>query len=168
MSIRASSVAFLLAFVLGLSGCNDRPQVLPQGTPEQQAEDVRARSLMVLTMLAAGQGGELDERELVILPLRWRRNAQLQEEIAALGEHLKGREDFSLGEVRVRGRWALVDGVYAGGERVGPAEVPWFMVYFAGEWRWVPSSILKDPAVTGMMDRSFDRLYAEWQAARPQ
>jgi hypothetical protein len=167
MTMRGLFAASLVALSIGLAGCGERPKVLPQGSEEQQVSDVRERTLQVLSTLAGGDGQALIERELVFLPSRWRRHAQQLQELEALGRMLKGRDDFELGEVRVRGRWALVDSVRAGGERVGPAEVPWFMVYFAGQWRWLPSSILKDPAVQGMMDRSFDQLWAEWQASHP-
>lgn len=166
MTMRGLFAVSLVALSIGLTGCGDRPKVLPQGSVEQQASDVRERTLFVLSSLAAGNGHDLIQQEDVFLPSRWRRHAQQQQEIAALEQALKGRGDFELGDVRVRGRWALVDGVSADGEHVGPTDVPWFMVYYAGQWRWVPSSILKDPAVKGTMDSSFDRLYAEWQAGR--
>ncbi|HET19281.1 MAG TPA: hypothetical protein ENO16_01550 [Chromatiales bacterium] len=164
--MRGLFAASLVALSIGLTGCGDRPQVLPQGTVEQQLADVRERILLVLSSLASGNGRDLVQQEAVFLPSRWRRHAQQLQEIAALEEALKGRDGFVLGDLQVRGRWALVDGVRVDGEPVGPAELPWFMVYYAGEWRWLPSSILKDPAVTGMMDSSFDRLFAEWRAGR--
>ncbi len=167
MGMRDVMAVVLMTCALVLAGCGEQPKVLPQGSEEQQAAAVRERTLLVLSILAGGDGHALIERELVFLPSRWRRHAQQLQELEALGRTLKGRDDFVLGEVRVRGRWALVDGVSAGGERVGPTEAPWFMVYFAGQWRWLPSSILKDPAVEGMMDRSFDQLWADWQASHP-
>ncbi len=167
MGMRDVMAVVLMTCALVLAGCGEQPKVLPQGSEEQQAAAVRERTLRVLSSLAGGDGHALIERELVFLPSRWRRHAQQLQELEALGRTLKGRDDFVLGEVRVRGRWALVDGVSVGGERVGPAEAPWFMVYFAGQWRWLPSSILKDPAVEGMMDRSFDQLWADWQASHP-
>lgn len=166
MTMHGLFAVSLVALSIGLTGCGDRPQVLPQGAVEQQVADVRERTLLVLSSLASGSGHDLVRQEVVFLPSRWRRHAQQLQEIAALEQALKGRDGFVLGDVQVRGRWALVDGVRVAGEPVGPAELPWFMVYYAGQWRWLPPSILKDPAVTGMMDSSFDRLFAEWQAGR--
>lgn len=150
--------------MLGLTACGEPPKVLPQGTAEQQAEDVRSATRRVVTALGAGQTRQMIEQGAIFQPLRWRKQAKAHEELDALSAALKGREGIELGEVTIAGRWALIDGVSVGGERVGPADVPWFMLYYSGRWSWVPSSILKDPAVEGMMDRKFDRLYGEWQA----
>lgn len=147
-----------------MSGCGERPKVLPQGTAEQQAEDVRTVTRQVVQGLAAGQTHELIVREIIFLPSRWRKQQKEFQELESLGNTLKGRETIVLGEVSVAGRWALIDGVTAGGEHVGPADVPWFMFYYGGQWRWMPSSIMKDPAIEGMMDSNFDRLYAGWKA----
>lgn len=160
-------------FVLGLfgaalAGCGAPPDVLPKGTPEQQAEAVRATLQRVVEGLAAGQARALIDQELVFLPLRWRRQQKEYQELEELGRQLAGRKSFALGEVRVEGRWALVEHVLADGERVGPADVPWFLLYYKGQWRWLPASIMKDQAVSGMMDSRFDRLWADWQATHPR
>lgn len=159
-------------FVLGLMGagvvgCEAPPDVLPKGTPEQQAEAVRATLRRVVEGLAAGQERSLIEQGLIFLPLRWRRQQKEYQELEALGKQLAGRQALVLGEVHVAGRWALIEHVLADGERVGPADAPWFLLYFSGQWRWLPTSIMKDQAVVGMMDSHFDRLWAGWQAAHP-
>lgn len=159
----------LLGSVLALSvtGCGEPPNVLPQGTVEQQVADVRGVAQQVVGGLAAGQARALIDQERIFLPLRWRKQQKEFQELEALGEQLKGRKAIELGEIRVDGRWALVDSIVADGERIGPADAPWFMLYFGGQWRWLPSSIMKDQAVSGMMDSHFDRLWAAWQATHP-
>lgn len=155
-------VCGVLAFAI--SGCGERPKVLPQGTAEQQADDVLTVMHQVIQGLADGQAHELIVQKVIFLPSRWRRQQKEFQELDALGESLKGRETIVLGNVSVAGRWALIDGVMVGGKHLGSTDVPWFMFYYGGQWRWMPSSIMKDPAVEGMMDSNFDRLYAGWKA----
>ncbi|MGK0673926.1 MAG: hypothetical protein ABWU16_04615 [Halothiobacillaceae bacterium] len=149
----------------GLVGCEVPPDVLPKGTAEEQAEAVRAVLRRVVEGLAAGQERSLMEQGLIFLPLRWRKQQKEYQELEALGRQLAGRQNLVLGEVRVDGRWALVEYVLADGERIGPSDAPWFLLYFSGQWRWLPASIMKDQAVVGMMDSHFDRLWAGWQAS---
>ena len=63
---------------------------------------------------------------------------------------------------------AFTGSVKIGGVLIGKADAPWFLFYFAGQWRWMPASILKDTAIEGMMDRNFDLLWGTWQAAHPK
>ncbi|MEF3193088.1 MAG: hypothetical protein K6346_02560 [Halothiobacillaceae bacterium] len=154
------------ALGLGLGGCGERPQVLPQGTPEEQAADVRAKLRHVVDVLAAGQARTLMEDGTMFLPAGWRRQQKALTELDALSAQIKGRAGLVIGDVHTAGRWALIDAVSVGGERLGPREEPWFMLYYAGAWRWLPSSIMRDSAVVGVMDHHFDRLYADWKAVR--
>ncbi|GEM_PF-1996011 len=161
--------ALLLGSVLAFSvtGCGERPKVLPQGTPEQQAEDVRAQARHVVEALEAGRMKGLIEDGSIFLPLAWRKQQKENVELDALAAKLKGHEGLVIGEVQVAGRWALLDGVSLGGESLAPADAPVFMLYYAGQWRWLPSSIMKDSTIVGVMDRNFDVLWAQWQARRP-
>lgn len=161
--------AILLGSVLALSvtGCGEPPKVMPQGTVEQQGEDVRAAMNHVLQALAAGQSQNLMSEGVIFLPSRWRRQQKEFIELQELQAALKERQQIVPGEVHVLGRWALLDGVTADGQVVGQPGQPWFMLYFSGQWRWLPSTIMRDPAIEGMMDRHFDQLWATWQATHP-
>ncbi|MFZ5537031.1 MAG: hypothetical protein ACOZAP_06105 [Pseudomonadota bacterium] len=160
---------FVLGLIgVGLAACGTPPDVLPKGSPEQQAEAVHATLQRVVEGLAAGQARALIDQGVVFLPLRWRRQQKEYQELEELGKQLAGRKALVLGDVHVDGRWALIEHVLADGERVGPADAPWFLLYFSGQWRWLPASIMKDQAITGMMDSHFDRLWAGWQAAHPK
>ncbi|MEW6445229.1 MAG: hypothetical protein ACOZAQ_09025 [Pseudomonadota bacterium] len=151
--------------VLVTTGCGEAPPVMPKGAPTEEAEAAREVLREVLAGVGEGRSKALIEDGLIFLPSRWRRQAQEFKELDALSEKLKGRGDrIELGEARVGGRWAVVDFVRVDGELLGPAQAPWFLLYFGGRWRWMPISIMKDPAVTGMMDGSFDRVYEGWKA----
>ena len=154
---------------LGGVACGERPKVLPQGTPEDQAKAVSARMQEVIHGLRAGQVRQLIDAEAIFLPSRWRKQAKEMEELEALSKTLAAQTgEVELGKISIDGRWALIESVRIGGEVMGKKDAPWFMFYFAGQWRWMPISILKDPAIEGMMDRNFDRLWARWQAAHPK
>lgn len=157
------------AWVVGLIGvclvaCGTPPDVLPKGSLEEQTEAVHATLQRVLEGLASGQAHVLIDEERVFLPLRWRKQQKEYQELEALSQALAGKGSPTLGPVRISGRWALVDYVVVEGQRVGAANVPWFFLYYKGQWRWLPASIMKDQAVSGMMDSHFDRLWATWQA----
>jgi len=154
---------------LGLIACGEPPKVLPQGTAEEQAADVQQVMRQVIGGLGAGQSNQLIDKEVIFLPLRWRKQAKEMEELESLSKSIATQSgDIELGKVSVAGRWALLESVKIGGVLIGKADAPWFMFYFAGQWRWMPASILKDPAIEGMMDRQFDLLWGTWQAAHPQ
>lgn len=154
---------------LGLMACSEPPKVLPQGSPEEQAKDVSQTMREVVSDLAAGQSRQLIDKEKIFLPSRWRKQAKEMEELDNLGKAIAAHPgEIELGKVSIRGRWALLDSVKIGGVLIGKADAPWFLFYFAGQWRWMPASILKDPAIEGMMDRNFDLLWGTWQAAHPQ
>jgi len=154
---------------LGLMACGEPPKVLPQGSPEEQANDVSQTMREVVSGLAAGQFKQLIDKEKIFLPSRWRKQAKEMEELDNLGKAIAVHSgEIELGKVSIRGRWALLDSVKIGGVLVGKADAPWFLFYFAGQWRWMPASILKDPAIEGMMDRNFDLLWGTWQAAHPK
>lgn len=155
---------FMLGLASLLAACGSPPDVLPKGSPEEQAEAVRATLQRVVEGLAAGQARALIDEELVFLPLRWRKQQKEYQELEELGKQLAGKKAFSFGPVHVDGRWALIEYVLAEGERVGPEGAPWFLLYYKGQWHWLPASIMKDQAITGMMDSHFDRLWAHWQA----
>jgi len=154
---------------LGLIACGEPPKVLPQGSAEQQASDVSKVLREVVSGLGAGQSRQLIDKELIFLPSRWRKQAKEMEELETLGKTIAAHSgEIELGKVSIDGRWALIESVRIGGEMIGKKDAPWFMFYFAGQWRWMPISILKDPAIEGMMDRNFDRLWGSWQAAHPK
>ncbi|MGD9888076.1 MAG: hypothetical protein AB7S56_02265 [Halothiobacillaceae bacterium] len=153
---------------LGLIACGERPKVLPQGTIEEQASAAGNSLREVIHGLAAGQVQLLIDNEKIFLPSRWRKQAKEMEELDALSKSIAPmRGETVLGKVSVLGRWALIESVHIGDALVGKKDAPWFMFYFAGQWRWMPASILKDPAIEGMMDRNFDLLWGTWQAAHP-
>ena len=163
------SLSLSLGLGLGLAACGERPKVLPQGTPEEQARAAEKSLREVVAGLAAGQVQQLIDNEKIFLPLRWRKQAREMEELKALSTSMAAQHgETTLGKVSVEGRWALVESVHIGDALVGKQDVPWFMFYFAGQWRWMPASILKDPAIEGMMDRNFDRLWGTWQANHPK
>ena len=154
---------------LGLIACGEPPKVLPQGSAEEQAHDVSQTMREVVGGLAAGQSRQLIDKEKIFLPSRWRKQAKEMEELDNLGKAIAAHPgEIELGKVSIRGRWALLDSVKIGGVLIGKADAPWFLFYFAGQWRWMPASILKDPAIEGMMDRNFDLLWGTWQAAHPK
>jgi len=154
---------------LALSACGEKPQVLPQGSAEEQTQDVAHAMRLVVSGLAAGQSRQLIDKEMIFLPSRWRKQAKEMEELEALSKAIAAHPgEIELGKVSIDGRWALLDSVKMGGELIGNKDAPWFMFYFAGQWRWMPASILKDPAIEGMMDRNFDRLWGTWQAEHPK
>jgi hypothetical protein len=154
---------------LGLIACGEPPKVLPQGTAEEQAADVQQVMRQVIGGLGAGQSHQLIDREVIFLPSRWRKQAKEMEELESLSKNIATQSgEIELGKVMVAGRWALLESVKVGGVLIGKPDTPWFMFYFAGQWRWMPASILKDPAIEGMMDRNFDRLWAAWQAEHPK
>ena len=154
---------------LGLIACGEPPKVLPQGSAEQQASDVSKVLREVVSGLGAGQARQLIDKEMIFLPSRWRKQAKEMEELETLGKAIAAHSgEIELGKVSIDGRWALIESVSIGGESIGKKDAPWFMFYFAGQWRWMPISILKDPAIEGMMDRNFDRLWGSWQAAHPK
>jgi len=162
---------FLGLSVLGLalSACGEKPQVLPQGTLQEQSEDVQRVMREVVSGLAAGQARQLIDKEMIFLPSRWRKQAKEMEELENLGKTIAAHSgEIELGKVSIQGRWALLDSVKMAGTLIGKPDAPWFLFYFAGQWRWMPASILKDPAIEGMMDRNFDLLWGTWQAAHPQ
>ena len=162
---------FLGLAVLGLTltACGEKPQVLPQGTTDEQTADVKRVMKEVVSGLAAGQARQLIEKEQIFLPLRWRKQAKEMEELDTLGKVIAAHPgEIELGKVSIQGRWALLESVKTGGALIGKADAPWFLFYFAGQWRWMPASILKDPAIEGMMDRNFDLLWGTWQAAHPK
>ena len=162
---------FLALGLLGLAlvACGEPPKVLPQGSAEEQANDVSQTMREVVSGLAAGQSRQLIDREKIFLPSRWRKQAKEMEELDALGKSMAAHSgEIELGKVSIQGRWALLDSVKMGGTLIGKPDVPWFLFYFAGQWRWMPASILKDPAIEGMMDMNFDRLWGTWQAEHPQ
>jgi len=165
---RRRFLALISVSVAGLlAGCGEPPKVLPQGSSEQQAEDARNVLQQALRRLAAGETRAVVEQKLVFLPLRWRKQQKEFEEFEALSQQLQGCRSIVLGEAWIEGRWAMIDGVMCDGKRMGLPEAPWVILYFDGQWRWVPVSILKDQAVVGMMDGHFDRLWARWQATHP-
>ncbi len=154
---------------LALSACGEKPQVLPQGTLEEQTADVKRVMHEVISGLAAGQARQLIDKEMIFLPSRWRKQAKEMEELDNLGKAMAAHSgEIELGKVSIQGRWALLDSVKMGGTLIGKPDAPWFLFYFAGQWRWMPASILKDPAIEGMMDRNFDLLWGAWQAAHPK
>ena len=154
---------------LGLMACGERPKVLPEGSKEEQANDVALAMRNVLGGLVAGQVQPLIDNEHIFLPSRWRKQAKEMEELDALSKSIAPmRGEIVFGKINVLGRWALIESVHIGDARVGKKDAPWFMFYFAGQWRWMPASILKDPAIEGMMDRNFDLLWGTWQAAQPK
>lgn len=155
-----------LGMVVGaLAGCGEPPNLFPQGSAEEQSQAVRKVLDEVITGLRAGQSRALLDRELIFLPSRWRKQAKEFEELSKLSASLSSLQgEVRIGNVQLAGRWALVERVHVGETLIGKADLPWFMFYFAGQWHWMPSSILKDPAIEGMMDRHFDALWATWQA----
>lgn len=154
---------------LGLIACGEPPKVLPQGTPEEQAEDVHQIMRQVVSGLGVGQSQQLIDNEVIFLPSRWRRQIKQMEELESLSKSIAAQSgEIELGKVSTLGRWALLDSVKIGGVLLGKADAPWFLFYYAGKWRWMPVSILKDPAIEGMMDSNFDRLWGSWQAAHPE
>ena len=154
-----------LSLSLGLVACGERPKVLPQGTPEEQAHAAEQSLREVIAGLAAGQVHQLIDEEKIFLPSRWRKQAKEMEELDALSKSIAAHSgETTLGTISVAGRWALVESVHISDTLVGKKDAPWFMFYFAGQWRWMPAIILKDPAIEGMMDRNFDRLWGTWQA----
>jgi hypothetical protein len=154
---------------LGLIACGEPPKVLPQGTLEEQTAQVHTVMQQVIRGLAAGQSQQLIEQEVIFLPSAWRKQAKEMEELKSLRESIAAQPgEIELGKVSVAGRWALLESVKVGGVLIGKQDVPWFLFYFAGQWRWMPASILKDPAIEGMMERNFDLLWGTWQAAHPQ
>jgi hypothetical protein len=154
---------------LGLIACGEPPKVLPQGTLEEQTAQVHTVMRQVIRGLAAGQSQQLIEQEVIFLPSAWRKQAKEMEELKSLRESIAAQPgEIELGKVSVAGRWALLESVKVGGVLIGKQDVPWFLFYFAGQWRWMPASILKDPAIEGMMERNFDLLWGTWQAAHPQ
>jgi len=154
---------------LGLVACGEKPKVLPQGSVAEQTSDVAQAMRVVVSGLAAGKVQQLIDEEKIFLPSRWRKQAKEMEELEAMSKTLAAHTgEIELGKVNIEGRWALLESVKIGGELVGKKDAPWFMFYFAGQWRWMPASILKDPAIEGMMDRNFDRLWGTWQAAHPK
>jgi hypothetical protein len=167
IGMRNLMAVFLMGSILVMSGCGEPPKVLPQGSSEQQAEDARNVLQQVVSQLAAGETRAIIEQKRVFLPLRWRKQQKEFEELEALSRQLQGRQSIVLGEAWVEGRWAMIDGVIGDGERIGIPGAPWVMLYFDGQWRWLPISILKDQVVVGMMDSHFDRLWARWQATHP-
>ncbi|OYY73795.1 MAG: hypothetical protein B7Y40_08060 [Gammaproteobacteria bacterium 28-57-27] len=159
----------LLGLGLGLAGCGEPPKVLPQGTLEEQTAQVHTVMQQVIRGLGAGQSRQLIDKEMIFLPSRWRKQAKETEELESLSKSIAAQPgEIELGKVSVAGRWALLESVKVGGVLIGKQDVPWFLFYFAGQWRWMPASILKDPAIEGMMDRNFDRLWGTWQAAHPK
>lgn len=159
----------LLGLGLGLVACGEPPKVLPQGTLEEQTAQVHTVMQQVIRGLAAGQSQQLIEQEVIFLPSAWRKQAKEMEELKSLRESIAAQPgEIELGKVSVAGRWALLESVKVGGVLIGKQDVPWFLFYFAGQWRWMPASILKDPAIEGMMERNFDLLWGTWQAAHPQ
>lgn len=149
----------------GLAACGERPRVLPQGTEQEEAQKVQDLMLAILPLLAAGEMERLKDEEKIMLPSRWRRQVKQLTELADLQKQLQAHPGAPrLGAVHVEGRWALLESVHMGDALIGKADLPWFFVYFSGQWRWLPSSIMKDPAIEGMMNSHFDHLWADWQA----
>ena len=159
--------SFLLGMVAlsGLAACNERPRVLPQGTPQEEAQKVRDLMLAILPLLVAGDAERLKDEEKIMLPSRWRRQVKQLVELEDLHKQLQAATgEPRLGAVHVEGRWALLESVHMGNTLIGKADLPWFFIYFAGKWHWLPTSIMRDPAIEGMMNSHFDHLWTAWQA----
>ncbi len=154
---------------MALTACGEKPKVLPQGSLDEQKADIQGVLRAVIAGLGLGQAQQLIDAEKIFLPSRWRKQAKEIEELDALSKTIAAHPgEIALGNISVLGRWAIVDSVKAGNHLLGTPDAPWFMFYFAGQWRWMPASILKDPAIEGMMDINFDRLWGTWQAAHPK
>lgn len=152
---------FLILIVAGLTGCSakDPDYGVNAQTPVQVEQDVRA----LFTELKSGDIEAAKAAGLIMLPSRWRAQDKQNDELNALAAQLKTETLTQIGTIKIASRWALVDSIMLNGKPF-QAEKPWFFFFYAGHWAWVTPSVFKDPAITGMMDVRFDRLYQQWKA----
>ncbi|HQS01853.1 MAG: hypothetical protein B7Y07_00550 [Halothiobacillus sp. 24-54-40] len=152
---------FLIFIAAGLAGCSakDPDFGVNAQTPVQVERDVRA----LFTELKSGDIEAAKAAGLIMLPSRWRAQGKQNEELNALAARLKTESLTQIGSIKIASRWALVDSISLDGKPF-QAEKPWFFFFYAGHWAWVTPSAFKDPAISGMMDVRFDRLYQQWKA----
>jgi hypothetical protein len=151
----------LIFVAVGLIGCssNDSDFGVNAQTQVQVERDVRA----LFAELKSGNIEAAQASGLIMLPSRWRAQSKQNDELNALAARLKTESLTQIGAIHIASRWALVDSIALDGKPF-QAEKPWFFFFYAGHWAWVTPSAFKDPAISGMMDARFDRLYQQWQA----
>ncbi len=152
---------FLVFIVVVLTGCSskDSDYGVNAQSPVQVERDIRA-------LFAELKGGNIEAAKaagLVMLPSRWRAQDKQNDELNALVAQLKTESLTQIGAIHIASRWALVDSIALDGKPF-QADKPWFFFFYAGHWAWVTPSAFKDPAISGMMDARFDRLYQQWKA----
>ena len=149
------ALAILAASVVAGCGQNDTTS---EQTPKEVEADIHALldELRTKGVIAAKASG------YVFLPSRWRAQNKQDEDLKSLEATLKKTPFTVIGPIKLAARWALVDYIEIGGEKYQP-DKPWLFFYFAKKWAWVSPGEFKDPAIKGMMDLRFDRLYRQWE-----